>query len=292
MSVTLLQTIILFVVFVAGMISCGLYMLWGRWEKGDGKRFAIAITLGLIALLPGRNEVSYDLPFHLFFSSVFAAFFFTYEFRKKLLLRIDGQMVLVWNILFIGTMLTHLDVYTWWPLYACLAVPSILTLVNAFSDVDRHFGMQVFFYFWFSAMVASVGLFHFSFGTLRVFWGDLSPDIALYELLFAGAAFLYVLVNAWYALALIPIPIGKHQTVEERVREVRRHMQLLAHGYLWKKDSVVTNVFLIVILPLSIALNLVFGLIDEAAMISIALVATGFVGGHLNIEDDGIGTPT
>ena len=46
----------------------------------------------------------------------------------------------------------------------------------------------------------------------------------------SGAAYLYIVTNAWFVLALGPTPIARGQSWGERMEQVRRHMTLLAHG--------------------------------------------------------------
>lgn len=280
-----------FLVFVFGMFAQAFYMLWGRWEKGDGKKTLLAFTLGLAGMLPGKNEKEYSIPLHLFLSCMLAAFAFVQQFRKKLLVRIDGQILLAWNVIFLAVLFSRLDIVAWWPLFAIIVLPTAMTIINGFSDIDRTFMWQVFFYVWFTVIIVAVGLFHFAFDTLKVFWGTIPPETSLFNLIFAGASFLYILVNAWYALYIVPLP-GKHQSFANRMQEVRAHMQLLAHGYLWKKDNIVANVALVIVLPFFFALNYFYQFADESFFVSLALVVTALISGNRKVEsDDGVGVP-
>jgi hypothetical protein len=57
------------------------------------------------------------------------------------------------------------------------------------------------------------------------------------EMFMSGAAYLYILTNAWFVLALWPTPIARGPSWGARMEQVRRHMDLLAHGYVWERND-------------------------------------------------------
>ena len=148
--------------------------------------------------------------------------------------------------------------------------------------MDKRFGWQVFFYAWFSAMVAILGIFQFAFKNLKILFmrGELGswlglnevPSVSSIEVILTGAAFLYLVSSLWYVLALIPIPLHKRQTHAQRMIQVREHMQLLAYGYIWQKDDVIGNFFCVIVFPVLLFINYTYPLISENMIIVLVFV--------------------
>jgi hypothetical protein len=65
-----------------------------------------------------------------------------------------------------------------------------------------------------------------------------------------GAAWLYIVTNAWFVLALLPFPLRRGQKWVDREREIRAHMNLLARGYAWESHDPLRSLAVLVILPL------------------------------------------
>jgi hypothetical protein len=133
---------------------------------------------------------------------------------------------------------------------AVAAIPTALTVLNAFSDIDRGFGWKVFFHAWFAVILVAIAASGFDAGTAGSFFTG-PNDVAAQSpvrMLVSGAAWLYMLANAWFVLALAPFPLQRGQTIAERVQEVRRQMALLAEGYVWEKDDPVRSLAVMVAL--------------------------------------------
>lgn len=269
----------LVVAFFIGMVFQAFFMLVGRWERGDFLKILASIGFGLLGMLPGKSENNYDPGMHFFFAAIIFIFAFTAYFKKRLLSRIGARTLLIINVLFLAVIVNQFRFS--WPLAIIVFIPTILTFINGFTDMDRKFGWQVFFYAWFSIMVASMGIFHFAYRNLGILfrWGSIGeifgsgqvPLVSPSEMFLAGAAFLYIISSAWYALALIPIPLSKRQTYQQRMIEVRAHMQMLAYGYIWQKDDFLGNFICALLFPLFLFLNYQFVIIGENTLISLVL---------------------
>src|SRR3989338_7285369 len=259
-----------FALFLIGMMLQAFYLLFGRWEKGDLRMILYSFAGGLLGMMPGEHETDYDLPLHLFLSCVTASIFFVFNFRKRLLVRIDGQMLIVWSLLFFAILVNHYGLN--WSILGAVAIFSLPTLVNGFSDIDRNFKWQVFFYVWFIVMVVAIGFTHFNLASMGVFNGSIGSTVSALELLFSGAAFFFLVINAWYVLYLVPIPLNKHQTMRSRMYDVHEQLHLLASGYMWNKDDIRTNLMLIVALPAFFVCNYLYQLVSEEMLISLSFV--------------------
>ena len=235
--------------FALGMVLQALLMLRARFQRGDARTVALSIGVSLFALLPFRHESQYQPAQHGLAVCLSAASIFTAFFRARLLPRIGGRILLAWNILLVFVVL-HAGWTSPW-LLVPLGIVSVLTVINAFSDIDRTFGWKVFFHAWFTTILVVLAVRGMDAGALGEF---LTGDPAVVrrspaELMVTGAATMYIVVNAFFLLGLVPLP-GKNQPWKERAEEIRRHMALLAIGYVWEKDEPVRSLAVLVVLPL------------------------------------------
>ena len=235
------------------MVMQALFMLGGRFRRGDWGRAAGAVASWLIGLVPGKHEQEYHLLLHVFYGMLVAGATFTYLFRDRLLTRIGGRMLLAWNLL-----LVYIAVHSGWdsPLqFLLLLLPTVPTVVNAFTDIDRNFGWKVFYQAWFSTILVVIAIHGFDAGLLGVFEaeGGVAPALRTpFEMIAGGAAFLYIVANAWFVLALVPIPLARGQSWGSRMKEVRAHMDLLARGYVWEPDDPLRSLAVLVGLPVAL----------------------------------------
>jgi hypothetical protein len=275
--------------FFFGMLVQAFMMLAGKWKPGDWKWVLGTFATGLIGMLPGDDEEIYSLSFHLFYSCALGAIFFTAHFRKQLLLRIGARSLLIMNVLFAAIIIDRFGLS--WPLIILFAIPTILTLLNAFTDFDHHLFWQVLFYVWFTVMVIGIGLYNFAFNDLSIFnWTELAATGPL-SVAFTGAGFLFLLCNIWFVLALIPIP-GKHQKMSERIVEVKEHIQLLAYGYVRETGDEARNLIYLIFMVAILLVNYTFSIVEKSVIISAMLAFTPILSGlkkEVSIVDDGIG---
>ena len=278
-------------IFSFGMFAQAFSVLLGKWQNGDGKKLLLSFAMGLLGMVPGKNEHHYDLNLHLFFSCMWAASVFTSMFKYRLISRIGVRTILVLNILLLFLVYDKFGVS--YLIFGVLFIPTLITLMNGFSDLDQTFGWQVFFYVWFSVVLVSIGLLHFGYGDLFKTFGfnGETGQVDPFNLFFTGGAFLYILSNAWYVIMLIPVT-GKHQSMENRMKNIREHMQLLAYGYIWEKGDVVGNIVTVIIFPLILILNYKFGFWSESLFVSIILVFLPFFASRFSgiNYDDGVGS--
>jgi hypothetical protein len=239
--------------FALGMVLQALLMLGGRFRRGDWGRAAGALASWFLGLIPGKHEYKYYLLLHVFYGLLVVAFVFTYLFRDRLLTRIGGRILLAWNLV-----LVYVAVDGGWdsPLeLLLLLLPTVPTVVNAFTDIDRNFGWKVFFQAWFSTILVVIAINGFDAGLLGVFGAERGVAPALrspHEMIAGGAAFLYIVANAWFVLALVPIPLARGQSWDSRMKEVRAHMDLLARGYVWEPDDPLRSLAVLVGLPVAL----------------------------------------
>lgn len=274
-------------IFFIGMLVQAFYMLIGKFESKDIKKILFPFVFSILGLYPTDREIhgvdDYDLPLHFFFVCLAAAFGFAHQFRRKLLPRILGQMLLIWNILFIFVVYNHFGL--WLPILFIISIPTLLTVFNAFKNIDTTFGWQVFFHSWFSIMIVSIGVLGFTNGVLDIFTGGAGMyTLSPFTIFISGAAFLFLSVNIWYVVALIPIPPRKPATMHDRFIEIFRLMRLVSSGYIWGKNNVAVNLLIITAIPAIIYINLITGYISEMTLVPLVLVIISVIDGYRKSE--------
>lgn len=268
--------------FGLGMTLQGLIMLRGRLRRGDGWRAAGVLGVGLVGMVPGKHEHEYLLMHHVLYAFLLASVMFAFLFRDRLLRRIGGRLLLAWNILLVYVALAR--GWTSPVQLVLLLAPTAPTVLNAFTDIDRHFGWKVFFHAWFSTILVVLAIVGLDTGPIGVFLNTLgggAPEVALppLQMIAGGAAFLYIVANAWFVLALAPIPLKKGQRWSERMDEIRRHMELLARGYVWERDDVARSLLVLVGLPLALFGIAWWGVGDPGAAVPVAIALMPWVTG-------------
>ena len=265
------------VCFGLGIVLQAIVMLRGSFQPGDWKRAGKSALFGLIGLAPVRREHPYDVRFHLSIVFTVLGFAFAYFFRDRLLTRIGGRLLLAWNILLI-----HVALSAGWNSTGkllLLGLPTIPTIVNAFSDIDRKFGWKVFFYAWFSTILVVVAIAGIDTGPVGVFFGGDATVPGPLSMIVGGAAFLYIVANAWFVLALAPFPIQSRQQWNQRREQIRRHVKLLAHGYVWEKDDPWRSLAVLLGLPLLLFAVARWGS-DDQAIVALAIALMPLLGGR------------
>jgi hypothetical protein len=266
--------------FALGMALQALLMLRGRFRPGDGKQALIVIGISLVALLPHRRERHYSPVEHWFMVCVVAAVTFAAFFRKRLLPRIGGRILLAWNILLVFVVLRA----GWMSpfLLVPLGIVTAFTVVNAFTDIDQDFRAKVFFHAWFSTILVVLAFRGMNMGPLRDFFAG-EPTVVKWspvELILTGGALLYIVTNAFFVAALIPVA-GRGQKWAERQEQIRQHMELLASGYVWEKDDPVRSLAVIVVLPLVLFAIARWGRVNDGLLVSAAIAMMPTLAGRV-----------
>lgn len=276
--------------FAAGMAIQALFMLWGKFERGDWTKLGIALFTGFLGMIPGRREHNYDVRLHLALALVFFSFSFSAQFASRLVSRVGARTLIGLNLLLLYLVLPLIGMN--WYLLAPLLVATAFTFLNGFIDMDKHFGWQVFFYAWYATMVTGIGALFFGFGNLFgiLGYGSEPMTIGMYGAFLLGSSFLYIISSAFFVINLSPIPLKKHQSFVSRMQEVRSHMQLLASGYVWQQGDRLGNALALVVVAGICYANFTYGYISQDLFVPLALTLIPFVMRIGQPLDDGIGS--
>lgn len=243
-----------------------------RPRPGDVGRVAIALAVGLLGFVPGRNEHDYAPQLHFYLAVAAFALGIAWQFRERLIPRIGARLLLAWSLLALAALWSLEGHAGAWMLLGLLGAAVAVT--NAFTDLDRTFGWQVFLFAGYVATLVLLAALEWhvtSWSGIESFAAALNTRSVVGNV-FAGAAFFYVAANAWFVLALVPVPLRKGQSFGERLDQVRRHMDLLAWGYVWEPEHRMRSVAVLVLLPLVLVANAWRQVVDPSRLV-VAVIA-------------------
>ena len=258
--------------FAVGVALPAAQAVLRRPRPGDVRRAAIALAVALLGLVPGRHERPYSAQPHFYLVVAAFAMGIAWQFRERLIPRIGARLLLAWSLLALAA-LWSLDGHAGaWMLLALLGTAVAVT--NAFTDLDRTFVWQVLLFAGYVATLALLVVLEWhvtSWTGIEDFAAALNTRSVVGNL-FAGAASLYVAANVWFVLALVPFPLFRGQSFDERLAQVRRHLELLASGDVWEPGHRMRSAAVLVLLPLVLVANAWRQVIDPSRLV-VAIIA-------------------
>ena len=193
-------------------------LIRGDWNWG---RLAGCVGIGLIGMLPGRNEHEYQPFFHLLYSLGIFSCAFAMMFKDDILPVVSERVLLLYSLIFWFAFFSYFYHGTTLHkvLLGVLLIPSVATVVIVFQRSQLNFLWKILLYTWFLCTVVSLGLIQFPFHHLSIFLSRQEiPWVTPLDCIAAGMAFLYLAVNMAYLYELIPIP-GKNQSWQDRMNQ-------------------------------------------------------------------------
>jgi hypothetical protein len=265
--------------FYAGILAQAIFLISGRFEGKDVLKLSgCCAASGLLGLIPGKHETHYDLKAHLFYIACLFVFGYAVCFKEKVLERIDKEILMVWTLvgLFIAAQTPLVTSHP--PVLIFFVVLSLVPVVNAFAGFDQSYGWKVYFYIWFLIVLVGIAASKFAFSTVaNVFgFGHHAEELHSFEVFIIGMSFLYLAVNLWFVIELIPLP-GKHQSFSERLEQVREDMDILAGDYDARQVRRWKAVLLLTVSSSLLAINYFRHFVSNETLIPILIVALPLV---------------
>jgi hypothetical protein len=256
-----------------GLIAQALLSLRERLTIDDAAKILwMALGSGVIGFLPFRHENGYHPHQHTIAAFTVFVFAFAAAYMKWLMPVVSEHMLLVWNILFLATIVPLLGPASPW--FYPLLVPSASTLVLAFTPGRIPFALKAAFYVWFLTILVGLGVAQFTTGALSAFFDEstrirLSPADAFVS----GMAFMSIGIYAVFLVLLIPIP-GKHQSWDDRMREWHLETDLMVRHFDDDNQRVTTTLVILVLLGGLIAAQARWALVSPLMFLNLAIVVT------------------
>lgn len=218
--------------FYAGMMAQAIFLLLDRFEPGDILKFLGCCAASLLGLIPGKHERIYNLPLHLFIIACVFSVAYGLCFKEKILEHINKEILMVWTLIGLYIALRTPLVTAHLPVLLLLLALCLIPIINAFAGNEPPYAWKVYFYVWFLCVLVGIAASKFAFSTMAHVFGFRhgAEEINALGTVLVGMSFLYLAVNLWYVVELIPVP-GKHQSFTDRLANVKQSMKILAGDY-------------------------------------------------------------
>jgi hypothetical protein len=267
-----MDRVTLSLLFGSGVVSQTLLFILDSDAQNRGSRIAIAAGTGLLGLLPGKHERDYQLHFHVCYCFVVYAIVIFAQFKKEVMARVGESNLLVNSLTLWYLCAVFLSPGSAQTTFLSLAaLPTLGTLVVAFTIRDWSFPVRLSCYVWFLILTAAISCFQFRFGDMSFLFTDkyAAPDPL--NLYLTGMAFTYLAASLFYIYILIPIA-GKHQTHEQRMVEWRADAHLMASCFADYRMTATEALLIIALQGGLYALNYWRGWIPPGAMMNVSMI--------------------
>lgn len=257
--------------FYAGILAQAVFLLVGQMKLKDAAKILACCAGSMLGLLPGKHEHHYNLSLHLFLVACAFAIGYALCFKKKILEHIDKEILLVWNLIGLYVALQSPFVVSHPELLILLLILSLIAVINAFTGLDKSYGWQVYFYIWFLCILVGIIASQFAFSTMLDIFGHGAKPLNSFTLFVVGMSFLYLAVNLWYLVELIPLP-GKHQSFSDRLEQVEEAMEALAEDYDVESVPYWKTLLLLIFTTALLAANYVGRFVSDTTLIPVLIV--------------------
>lgn len=268
--------ILLCVVFGFGVVLESL-LLVGLNAEELAIGFLVSLVAGLVFFAIGLFKAP-ELGFYTHILIGFAVYsgFFAILFRRKIMPIVGEKTLLVLNMALWYLFFAYAPMFPFKiKLLICLILMPMTISVNLMAFVNHVVGpgLTLLFYTWFLVMIVSLGIAQFPFWNLSLFFHKISATrLGFVDALLTGMVFSYIVIHAFYILALIPIPYSKEQSFRERWREVKNHAKVLIEKYSHQQLRQEEALLIVLILGGLLAANLLLQLIPDHLAINSLIV--------------------
>lgn len=223
-SASVLPRVRLSLIFGAGVVAETLILVLSG--GGNPRTLLLAALVGVLGLLPGKNENHYDLYFHVALCFVVFAFTAFCIYKKEIMAHVSESSLLVNSLTLWYLCMAFLGGSGRWLVMGLAALPTLGTLIVAFTLREWSFKAKLACYVWFLLLTAANTCFQVGFGNFGfLFSRDFRPNPI--DLFMTGMAFTLLASSLFYVYILIPIQ-GKHETKEHRMKQWREDAHAMA----------------------------------------------------------------
>jgi hypothetical protein len=198
---------------------------------------------------------------------------YAFCFKKKILERINKEILMVWTLVGLYVVFRSPLAISYPPVFVPLLVLGLLPIMNAFVGLDARYGWKVYFYIWFLCVLVGIAASKFAFSTVaNVFdFSHVTENVTALQMFVIGMSFMYLVVNLWYVVELIPLP-GKHQSFSDRLEEVEEDLEILADDYDDEQVGWWKTVLLLALTVSVLAANYFVNFVSDETLIPLLIV--------------------
>lgn len=243
----------------------------------DVRNFIFVIILSFfIGLLPEKNESQYNFHEHLikyFFVCVGVTFF---SFRDALVPKINEHIVAV-NSVILWYAILFLIPQRFIPSVVIVSViPTAFVVHSIFERRELDYTKQIVLYFWNDVVylilfVVQLDQFAKIFPSFEVL-----QNIPILQVIMSGMMFAAIGLPIMGLLFIVPIP-SKHQTMPERMAEIRDYMARIIENFTEENTTPAKVLFMIMLSWGLLFLNRIYTVTSEFTLINTLILALPFL---------------
>jgi len=266
---------ILSLVFGVGIIFQSLLFISNQWTLEKMRLILKHMGISLAGMFPGKNERHYveDIYFHITICFILFAGFIFATFKKEILPRITEASLLSYSLIFWYLFLSRYDPHSAFDRTVVLlaALPTLGTLVIAFTLIHWSFKVNLSCYIWYLILVLAISILQISFGALAFIFGHRTDQFELWQILLTGMSFTYLSASMFYLYILIPVQ-GKNQTKEERMQIWQEDARLMASRFVDYRMPPVQAAIILILQGGLYALNHTYRWFPMPLMVNLSVV--------------------
>lgn len=269
----------LIILFGFGIIAESFLLIRSNFEKSDIYRLSVVFMMAAFITLVGimdESRIADDIFSSSFLFYVSFSLIFAWLFHKKVLPRVNENMLLVWTMVFWYLYLTKFG--DSWSLSSFFMVPTSVVLFAVFRKKPiRNIAGKVALYVWLLFILVFFGITQFRFSFLSFFFDEpATQNISLTNAFLTGMVFLYLVVHSAYILNLVPIPLSEEQKFKDRLQQVRNWALELGARYSDEQMRLFETVLIIFCFGGALLFNYRYRFISDDTIISAGILLFSF----------------
>ena len=217
------------IIFYVGILTQAIFLLLPRITLRDVGWVGLVCAAALLGFYQKDSNGQYDLYIHLFAVACVFSAFYALVFKDRILTHINKEVLMLWNFVFLYIYVQS-GLFSIPILTALVMLGSVIAIVNAFFSLDTSYALKAYFYVWFLALMVGILSSQFAFQSIAFFFNNGQGAPEPFGMFFIGASFLWLAVNAWYIIELVPLP-GRSQSFRSRLQEVKSDIAVLVSDY-------------------------------------------------------------
>lgn len=262
--------------FGSGIILQILLFVNYDWSLEKAKRLLKSAGIGLLGILPGKHESHYvhNIYFHVCFCFVIFAVSVIAFYKKEILPAVTECSLLSYSLIFWFDFLRIFNPESGFDrtIFLVALIPSLFTLVVAFTVRTWSFKVNLFCYVWFLFLIFGIYVIQVSFGELAfIFNPENVKPTYLPHLFLTGMSFTYLTASCFYLYILVPIQ-GKNQTREQRMKIWRADAQMMAGRFVDYRMTALQALFILLLQGGIYASDLAYGWMPAPLLVNLSVI--------------------
>ncbi len=230
----------------------------------------------LVAFVPFKSEVGYNLTLHFLVCFIVFAIFFIIHFRNEILPVVNERVILIWHLIFLYVYFRKFENFNYICIFA--VVIGIINLLNVLLKINWGTAIRFLFYVWFLIMIVFISVAQFTISDLALISKPEFVEQHFFYYFLLGMVCMYIFAHLWHLVRLIPIP-EDGQTWRQRFKIWKSDTIFLASKYI-NIHTDYTSLFIILALTALLVINYFFNIINDKYFINLAIIFIPFLANY------------